>query len=188
MSARSARARSLAAWLDAFEPLDATEAGHRAQMRAACELETDAFARDHWVPGHFTASAFVLSPAEDAVLLIHHSKLGRWLQPGGHFEPDDADVLAAVLREVAEETGLTGVQQVGAGLFDVDVHRIPARRADPEHLHLDARVLLRAPTLDFRAGSDALAARWVPLRQVSALESDASVMRAVGRLLASGRA
>ncbi len=180
----NARAAHLAALLDRFEPVDAQEAAHHAALRAHCEAPGDPFARDHWSPGHFTASAFVLSPEEDALLLIYHGKLGRWLQPGGHIDPDDADVVAATLREVAEETGLTAVERLGDGLFDVDVHVIPARKSEPEHLHLDARFLLRAHTRAFRAGSDALGARWVPLGEVNALESDASVMRAVRRLLA----
>jgi 8-oxo-dGTP pyrophosphatase MutT (NUDIX family) len=53
---------------------------------------------------NFTASAFVLNPHRE-VLLVHHRKLGVWLYPGGHIEfgetPDDA-----ALREVAEETGI----------------------------------------------------------------------------------
>ena len=41
--------------------------------------------RDAFSPGHFTASAFVLSPRRDQLLLILHKKLGLWLQPGGHY-------------------------------------------------------------------------------------------------------
>lgn len=141
------------------------------------------FSRAHFSPGHFTASAFVLSPERDALLLIFHGKLSRWLQPGGHIEPEDPNVLLAAMREVEEETGLRDVTAVGAGLFDVDIHEIPARKADPAHLHFDVRILLQAATRDFQAGSDALDAKWVPLAEVNAVESDDSVMRAVQKLL-----
>jgi len=169
--------------LSAHDPADATEAAHRQAMLDLCDAPGDPFARDHWDPGHFTASAFVLAPDAPEVLLVFHGKLHRWLQPGGHVEPGDADIVAAALREVDEETGLQDVQVVGEGLFDVDVHVIPPRGAAPAHRHFDARILLRASTREHVAGSDARAARWVPLREVNAIESDASVMRAVTRLL-----
>jgi 8-oxo-dGTP pyrophosphatase MutT (NUDIX family) len=129
-------------------------------MLALLDVPGDPFARDHFVPGHFTASAFVLSPARDALLLIHHSKLHRWLQPGGHVDAGDPDVLFAAQREVEEEVGLVDLSpaEPGAGLFDADVHRIPARRAEPEHEHFDLRFAFVAQSRAYRAGSDATAA------------------------------
>jgi 8-oxo-dGTP pyrophosphatase MutT (NUDIX family) len=59
-------------------------------------------------PAHFTASAVVIDPAGERTCLVLHSKLGLWVQPGGHFEPSDASVSDATAREVREETGLTG--------------------------------------------------------------------------------
>lgn len=142
----------------------------------------DPFARDHWVPGHFTASAFVLSPEGDDLLLIFHEKFRRWLQPGGHVEPEDTDLAAAACREVHEETGL-GEVDVLDPTFDLDIHDIPARKGDPVHQHFDVRVLLRARSRAASAGSDALAARWVPLDDVSSIETDESVLRAVRKLM-----
>ncbi|MGC9666479.1 NUDIX hydrolase [Planosporangium sp. 12N6] len=53
---------------------------------------------------HFTASAIVFDDHERA-LLVHHNKLGRWLYPGGHIDPDE-DPAQAAQREVVEETGV----------------------------------------------------------------------------------
>ncbi|MCO4743805.1 MAG: NUDIX hydrolase [Proteobacteria bacterium] len=176
------RRAHLSKLLERHAPFTELEAAHLAGMRDLCAVPGDPFDRAHWEPGHFTASAFVLSPDEQSVLLILHGKLKRWLQPGGHVDPEDADIVAAAMREVAEETGVTEVDVVGDGLFDVDVHVLPARKGDPEHRHFDARILLRARTLDFAAGSDAEAGKWVPLDDVSAVESDDSVMRAVDKI------
>lgn len=173
--------------LKAHIPSDFQEAEFLKRMQALTAGPGDCFSRDHFVPGHFTASAFVLCPKGEQLLLIYHGKLARWLQPGGHVEPDDGDIVLAAIREVEEETGLRQLKAIGAGLFDVDIHTIPARKADPEHAHFDARILLQARSFDFQAGSDALAAKWVPLNEINAIESDASVMRAVGKLLGSRR-
>lgn len=171
--------------LSGLTPADPLEQEHQAAMLALCADPTaDPFDRARWAPGHFTASAFVLSPDEDELLLIFHEKLQRWLQPGGHIEPSDADVIAAALREVAEETAVVGAHPLGSGLFDVDVHTIPGRKADPPHRHFDARILLRAPSRAMAAGSDALSARWVRLDEVPLVETDESVMRAVRKLRA----
>lgn len=146
----------------------------------------DPFSRDHFQPGHFTASAFVLSPDERHILLIEHAKLGLWLQPGGHIDPEDVDVFLAAGREVAEETGVADPIVLGGfpALLDVDIHTIPAnpKKGEPAHEHFDVRVLFRAPDLAFSAGSDALAAKWVALDRVESIDTDESVMRAVRKL------
>jgi 8-oxo-dGTP diphosphatase len=52
---------------------------------------------------HFTASVLVENRGE--FLLLYHSKLGMWLYPGGHVEPDE-EPQDAGLRELAEEAGI----------------------------------------------------------------------------------
>jgi 8-oxo-dGTP pyrophosphatase MutT (NUDIX family) len=43
----------------------------------------------------------------DKVLVIHHTRLGVWLPPGGELHPGETPLEAAA-RELLEETGLTG--------------------------------------------------------------------------------
>jgi 8-oxo-dGTP pyrophosphatase MutT (NUDIX family) len=101
-------------------------------------------------PGHVTTSAFILDGAGDRILLIHHRSLGRWLQPGGHYEAPE-DLAVSALREAVEETGMQGLAvdpwHRASGLpIDIDSHRIPARpeRGEPEHWHHDIRYVVRA--------------------------------------------
>lgn len=172
--------------LRGFTPADANEAGFVARMlelarrEAACE-------RSHFEPGHFTASAFVLSPDHRDVVLIHHKKLGIWVQPGGHVEATDTDLRSAARREVLEEVGLGDLTPIAHGaspLFDVDIHLIPARKVDPAHEHFDVRFAFVAPTRTLVHSEEVADLRWVPLTEVHTLATDESVMRAVKKLRA----
>jgi 8-oxo-dGTP pyrophosphatase MutT (NUDIX family) len=178
MSLRAA----LVSLLEPYRALDPLEAGHRERMLALAEAAGDPFRRDHFAPGHFTASAFILAPSGDALLLLHHAKLDRWLQPGGHVEGDDGDLVAAARREALEEVGLSDLACEVEGPFDLDVHPIPARGAEPAHEHFDVRFLFRAPHEQHRRSEESHDARWFPLRELDADGFDLSVRRAVRKL------
>jgi 8-oxo-dGTP pyrophosphatase MutT (NUDIX family) len=165
-----------------MHPADSTEELHLKRMQGLLARATDPFSRQNFEPGHFTASAFVLAPQRDALLLILHRKLGLWLQPGGHIEATDRDLIAAARREVAEEVGLPELELLSGGIFDVDVHRIPGRKNEPEHEHFDIRFLFRASTRDFVAGHEIAGAKWVPVTEIGEAHSDPSVLRATKKI------
>lgn len=165
-----------------YAPYDAVEAGHLARMRALIAADGDPFTGTRYAPGHFTASAFVLAPERTELLLIHHAKLGLWLQPGGHIEPDDATVLDAARREVLEEVGIAELDMACDGLFDLDVHLIPARKEALAHEHFDVRYLFRARTRSFTASDEVRGAKWAALADIEGSGTDASVLRAVRKL------
>lgn len=98
--------------------------------------EGDVFNRAQ-MRGHITTSAIVLDPACRQLLLIHYKALQRWLQPGGHFETNEAadPLLTSALREAREETGVEALQphpeyfDAASGLalpLDIDSHAISA--------------------------------------------------------------
>ena len=97
--------------------------------------------------GHLTGSAITVSHDGARVLLLHHRKLDRWLQPGGHGDPGETTGEEVALREALEETGIRGLALHPAAPrpLDVDVHDIPARGSEPAHEHLDLRYLVVAP-------------------------------------------
>ena len=151
------------------------------QVMKAHALADDCHSRSR-LNAHFTASAWVLDSTQQRVLLIHHNKLQRWLQPGGHLEADDADLIASALREVAEECGLRDLQLLRDGLFDVDVHTIPQRGEVPEHLHLDLRFIFRALNEEMQLDmSEVSAARWIPLDEALQTLDSTSLLRMVGK-------
>lgn len=165
-----------------YAPADAVEAGHLARMRALIGDDGDPFTGARYAPGHFTASAFVLAPDRTALLLIHHAKLGLWLQPGGHVEPHDETVLDAARREVLEEVGIAALDLDHDGMFDLDVHQIPARNEALAHEHFDVRYLFRARDRSFAASTEVRGAKWTALAAIEGSGTDDSVLRAVRKL------
>ena len=175
------RLAALRLLLVAHQPSDDREAGYLEPMLAVLDSSGDALSRFRFDPGHFTASGFVVSPDRRSLLLVHHAKLGRWLQPGGHIETDDADVESAARREVVEETGLSDL--VSLGLLDVDIHRFPKRGDEPAHDHLDVRYGFAAKSSEVSAGDGTTGAGWFPLSEVAVWEDRQSLSRPARKLL-----
>jgi 8-oxo-dGTP pyrophosphatase MutT (NUDIX family) len=139
------------------------------------------FYRDY-LPGHITGSAFIIDEDGAHVLLTHHAKLNKWLQPGGHADGDE-DVLRVALREAEEETGLVQFKVLGSGLFDIDVHTIPARGDFPEHQHYDVRFLLQASRKDqlvISGESHDLA--WKPIHELARFTGNDSIARMAAKV------
>ncbi len=133
--------------------------------------------------GHVTGSAFVVSPDFRQVLLVHHRKLDRWLQPGGHAD-GNPDVAAVALREAEEETGLTGLRFASRQVFDVDVHTIPARVDVPEHLHYDVRFLLISNTEEkFGISGEIKNMQWFSIDEANSYANAPSIYRMCSKIV-----
>ncbi|WP_461099307.1 NUDIX hydrolase [Spirosoma luteolum] len=137
--------------------------------------------------GHVTGSAFIVSPDRQQTVLIHHRKLNRWFQPGGHAD-GDPDIAGVALREAQEETGLTRLTVVGmkageAPIFDVDVHPIPARGSEPAHLHYDIRYLIEAdPAEPFGETDEIQGIRWFSLKEAEFIADSPSITRMLHKI------
>lgn len=155
-----------------------SEASFVARTRRFVEQHADCFERSLW-PGHVTGSAWVVDPARDKILMLHHGKHFQWFQPGGHAD-GDADILRVALRETQEETGLTpqDIRLVDGAVFDVDIHSIPASRKGPRHLHYDIRFLVEIDdALPIPGSHESNDVAWVPLNAVSRFNNNLSTYR-----------
>lgn len=133
--------------------------------------------RDHFDPGHLTGSALVVDESGGRVLLLHHGKLNRWLQPGGHAD-GDFNLGRVALRETQEETGLIRLQLIDSEIFDLDIHEIPARGAEPAHLHFDVRYLIRADSSEeLIVSNESHALAWIDLASLERYTKEESVHR-----------
>ncbi len=128
--------------------------------------------------GHLTGSAWILGPSLQEVLLIHHKKLDKWLQPGGHTEPKDVNMQATALREAQEETGITQLSLYEPKIFDLDIHWIPARKEQAGHWHYDVRYCLVAQdTKSYQANEETQGIAWCPGRQLRQYTEEVSILR-----------
>jgi 8-oxo-dGTP pyrophosphatase MutT (NUDIX family) len=172
----------------AVEQLRAGDLAHveavRSEVLGFCAAHGDALLRTNEV-AHLTGSALVVDPATGRFVVLHHRKLDRWLQPGGHAD-GEGDLAGVALREASEETALHDLQVLRPAI-DLDVHEV-APPGDPVHRHLDLRFVVLAP-----AGASASpppgnhesrAIRWVDVAELADLDPDESLVRLVGRGLA----
>jgi 8-oxo-dGTP pyrophosphatase MutT (NUDIX family) len=163
---------ALLALLQCHRPDDEDEARSLEAMRRFATTLERPFSPEQ-PRAHFTGSAVIVDPAGASVCLVHHRKLGRWLQPGGHADPADGGRMErTALREAREETGLAVELHPRAPLpLDVDVHEIPARPDRPAHLHLDVRVLVVAAGEPSHDAAESYGARWFGLDEAERLTS-----------------
>ena len=179
--------RELLAELRAHVPADEREAAMRARAITFIEAHgLHAFDRSN-ASGHVTASAWIVDPARTRTVLLHHRKLERWLQLGGHVD-GDPDVRRAARREAREESGLQTLRLLGDDLYDVDVHRIPARGAEPDHDHYDLRFAFDAdPREPLARNEESHDVRWIALDDLERYAIDDSVRRLARKTAALAR-
>jgi len=162
--------------LSVWEPPTLDQEHTRDRMLAfLSEHPADAHLRT-CLPGHLTASALVVDARRERALLTFHTKLRRWLQLGGHCD-GDANLSRVALREAIEESGIEGLA-IEPMPIDLDIHAIPARKGEPEHLHLDTRFLVWAPEgAEAKASGESVELRWFEPGEIEDLRTDDSVRR-----------
>ena len=132
---------------------------------------------------HFTSSALVADATAQHVLLMHHRKLRRWLQPGGHAD-GQGNLAGSALREATEETGIAGLR-VAAPAIDLDIHEVDPPK-EGRHLHLDVRYLVVAPPGAQPVGNhESIALRWVALAELGDFGLDDGLHRLVSAGIAA---
>lgn len=159
-----------------YRPLDKKEEIYKQQILLFIDQYPDCFERTLHV-GHITGSAWLINKTGDKALLMHHAKLGLWVQPGGHCD-GDSDVLAVALREAQEESGISAIESVFEDIFDLDVHYIPASKKEPSHYHYDIRFLMRVTTNDsYIKNDESHELRWISKNRADLPTNERSVVR-----------
>lgn len=174
---------SLWTQLAAHRAQDADEARHLDTIRTFIRTTAAPFSRATR-QGHVTGSAVVVDHQARA-LLLHHARLGLWVQPGGHMDEGETDPAQSALREAREETGLPDLVLTPCDgdslLLDVDVHLIPesVKRGEPAHPHHDVCYLARTRRPDEARidPAESRAMRWVTVRELDSFPLDVATRR-----------
>ncbi len=142
--------------LTSFDPVEPGQQQQRTVVLDFVREHPDALRRS-CRPNHVTASAIVLSPDGTRVMLGLHRKVGRWLQFGGHVEPEDDGLAAAALREAREESGVAGLTLWSPEPLRLDIHPAPCG-AD---CHLDVQFLASCdPDAEPATSAESLKVAW----------------------------
>jgi 8-oxo-dGTP pyrophosphatase MutT (NUDIX family) len=147
--------------------------------RAIAYIEQNENVFERAAPVHITASAWVVSPDREQVLLLHHRKYGHWFPPGGHAD-GDADVLRVALKECTEETGVepSQIKLIDTTIFDVDLHDVPRVGQIQAHGHIDIRFLVEIDDrLRIPGNNESHEVKWFSLYEVMQMNRFRSTYR-----------
>ena len=131
-----------------------------------------------------TVSACIVH--EDKVLLLLHTKLKKWLFPGGHVDPNES-LDDATVREVKEETGLdfvfsqkspiASMEKRSCALpFHANVHNVG------DHDHYCAYYLGTVKNPNFIRNHESQDIQWFTLNEVEQLNAPDDI-KAMARLV-----
>lgn len=130
----------------AYVPWDEQEEKDRKLILDFMEGQPDCLERSNEI-AHFTASAWVLNPGKDRVLMVYHNLYDSWSWTGGHADGEE-DLLEVAIREVGEETGLTRLAPVSESIYSLEIITVDGHwkkgRYVSSHLHLNLTWLLEA--------------------------------------------
>ena len=132
--------------LAAYVPFNEQEQRDKELILWFLDHNPDAFSRSNTL-AHMTASAWVVNPAHDKVLMIYHRIYDSWSWTGGHAD-GETDLLSVALRELREETGVRNPRPVSKDIFSLEVLTVDGhvKRGQyvSSHLHLNVTYLLEA--------------------------------------------
>ncbi len=172
--------KKLLTLLDQYTPQDHAQQIIKTRIITFVKQYPDCFERTLAI-GHITASCWLLSKDENHVLLLHHRKLDKWLQPGGHCD-GNPDVLAVAIKEAQEESGIIAIEPIEQGIFDLDIHTIPTNSREGAHDHYDIRFLLKVTSEEQpQVSHESRALRWFCKDEQNLPTNEESVLRMVGK-------
>lgn len=165
--------------LKQYNPLSEEEKGYKNKMLELYQAKgVKAFSRNNF-EAHFTASAWIINSDTNEILLLHHKKLNKWLQPGGHAD-GETNLEKVARKEANEETGLENLQLVSNEVYDIDIHLIPENTGIPEHYHYDVRFAYFCERNEkTQINHESNDFQWIKLQKVEDLTQEPSILRMV---------
>lgn len=132
--------------LEGYRPFNEQEEKDKEIIIRALINQEDIFYRSNLM-AHITASAWVVNPKRDKVLMAYHNIYNSWSWLGGHADGDE-DLLRVALKEVKEESGLKHVTPVSSEIYSLEVLTVDGHMKHQDyvssHLHLNLTYLIEA--------------------------------------------
>ncbi len=176
----------------AYTPFNEQEARDREIILAFLEHNSDAFLRTNLI-AHMTASAWVVNPARDKILMVYHRIYDSWSWTGGHADGEE-DLAAVALREVREETGVSSARLLSNDIFSLEILTVEGHEKRgayvPSHLHMNVTYLIEADERDplIVCEEENSGVKWFPLDQAPEASAEPwFVSRIYGKLNAKLR-
>ena len=129
-----------------FRPYNEQEVTDKATLLNLLAENADISRRENLI-AHLTASAWVVNPERNKVLMAYHNLYNSWAWLGGHAD-GDYDLAAVAKKEAREESGLQEVRLVSEDILSLEVLTVDGHEKKgkyvPSHLHLNCTYLLEA--------------------------------------------
>ncbi len=129
----------------AYRAWNAQEEADREELLQALKQD-NIFSRNNRA-AHMTASAWVVNPSGDRILMAYHNIYDSWSWLGGHADGEE-NLLAVAVREVREESGIEAVTPLSEEIFSLEILTVDGHEKNgayvPSHLHLNVTYLLEA--------------------------------------------
>lgn len=154
-----------------YQPYNEEEACLKPIIEDFLEKNKNAFWRTNLL-AHMTTSAWIVNKERTKVLMAYHNIYQSWGWLGGHADGDE-DLLRVCRKEVAEESGLTNIMQLGTGIYGINIlHVQPHYKCGSyvnAHLHMDVVYLFEADERDAvrRKPDENSGVAWIPLDKIN---------------------
>lgn len=146
--------------LQNYIPIAPEEQESKKTMLTFIDQHPNCFERSLEV-GHITASSWLVNKDNTHALMMHHAKLGIWVQLGGHCD-GNPNPLEVAIKEAQEESGINEIVALSPAIFDIDIHLVPANSKEKAHYHYDIRFLLQVTSREnYVQNSESKELRWV---------------------------
>lgn len=171
----------LAAQIAAYVPFNEQEAQDKALLLRWLDSGVDIYTREN-AAAHLTASAWVVSPNRQQVLMVYHNIYHSWSWMGGHAD-GDRDLLAVARREVMEESGLKELKLLSPDIFSLEILTVDGhiKRGSyvSSHLHLNVTYLFEAdPSLPLAIKPDENSGvGWFPVAELPSRVSEPWILK-----------
>ena len=181
---------SLRQQIEAFRPGNEQEETDRQALLRWLDSGVDIYSRS-CDAGHLTASAWVVSPDRQQMLMIYHNIYQSWAWTGGHAD-GEPDGLVTALKEAREETGIQTIRPLQKELAAVDIlevrRHIKRGKFVNAHLHFNLTYLCEADeteALQVCEGENSQVG-WLPIEQLRQQVSEAHMLPVYEKLIRRG--